>query len=267
MLLTRVFKKTGKYFLMLGLVLSLSACKVPLHQGLAEEEANQMLSLLLLNKIEADKQISKSGGIDLIVEKSQFVEAVEVLRQYGLPRIKVNSMQDIFPSGSLVSSPFEEQAKIAYLKEQQIQKMLSSLNGVVEAQVSVVQDLSQNKKENVAPSASVYIKYSSQENFLDREASVRNLVLRAVPNLRPESISVVLEEANLRYASAKRRLPTESGNGLFAKNPALIGALILLVLTAIVGLLGLRYKKGIYFQKLQSPFKKYTAKYFKKSSK
>ncbi len=217
--------KTIRIYFLLLLILLLSACKIVLHRNLSEDEANEILSLLLINKIDAEKQIVKSGDIDLIVEKEQFSNAVEVLRQYGLPRAKTKTMQDIFPSGGLVSSPFEEQAKIAYLKEQQIQKMLNSLNGVIDAQVSVVQDINASKEEISLPSASIYIKYNAKENLADREASIRNLVLRSVPNLRPEAISIVMEAADIRY---QRPLPPfSSDNGFPSMLKWFIGFLLL----------------------------------------
>lgn len=187
------------YFFCLLAILSLSGCKIELYRGLSEEDANQMLSLLLLNRIDAEKKVVKSGAIDLMVGKEKFSDAVEILRQHGLPRAKTHTIQDVFPAGGLVSSPFQEQAKIAYLKEQQVQNMLISLNGVVDAQVSIVQNMQQDRREQIAPSASIYIKYSPEENLLDKEASIRNLVLRAVPNLKPEAISIVMEVAHTRY--------------------------------------------------------------------
>jgi len=187
------------YFLCLIAILSLSGCKIALYRDLSEEDANQMLSLLLLNRIDAEKKVVKSGAIDLMVGKEKFADAVEILRQNGLPRAKMQTIQDVFPAGGLVSSPFQEQAKIAYLKDQQVQKMLISLNGVVDAQVSIVQNMQQDRREQITPSASVYIKYSPEENLLDKEASIRNLVLRSVPNLKPEAISIVMEVAHTRY--------------------------------------------------------------------
>lgn len=205
------------YFLLLSTILLLSSCKIVLHRNLSEDEANEILSLLLISKIDAEKKIVKSGDIDLMVEKEQFSDAVEVLRQYGLPRAKTKTMQDVFPSGGLVSSPFEEHAKIAYLKEQQIQKMLNSLNGVIDAQVSVVQDINVSKEEPTLPSASIYIKYNAKENLVDREASIRNLVLRSVPNLRPEAISIVMEVADMRYQRSSPALNSNSWFSLMLK--------------------------------------------------
>ncbi len=44
-----------------------------------------MLALLMLHQINAEKQIEKSGMVGLTVDKRQFINAVELLRQNGFP--------------------------------------------------------------------------------------------------------------------------------------------------------------------------------------
>ncbi|MFL9708850.1 EscJ/YscJ/HrcJ family type III secretion inner membrane ring protein, partial [Aeromonas veronii] len=87
-------------------------------------------------RIQADKSVEKEG-VTLRVDQDRFVDAVEVLRQNGLPRRRTVTMQDLFPSGQLVSSPEQEEAKLNYLKSQQLEKMLGSMDGVITAEVSV----------------------------------------------------------------------------------------------------------------------------------
>jgi type III secretion protein J len=236
------------YFFCLIAVLALSGCKIALYRDLSEEDANQMLSLLLLNRIDAEKKVVKSGAIDLMVGKEKFADAVEILRQHGLPRTKMQTIQDVFPAGGLVSSPFQEQAKIAYLKEQQVQKMLISLNGVIDAQVSIVQNMQQDRREQVAPSAAVYIKYSPEENLLDKEANIRNLVLRAVPNLKPEAISIVMEIAHTRYMKGS---PTTISHS----STALPGYTLAILLLSAIGfiLAAIHYLKPTWLQSLKRP--------------
>ncbi|MCC7006998.1 MAG: hypothetical protein IT497_10215, partial [Ottowia sp.] len=89
------------------------------------------------------------------------------------------------------------------------------MNGVIRAEVSVVQGTEDNSRGNSdpnekKPSASIYIKYSPQVNLLERESSIRDLVLRAVPNLKPESISVVMEAADIRFIKAEPNLSATS---------------------------------------------------------
>lgn len=180
-------------------LLCLAGCKVDLYNGLTEEDANQMLALLVLRGIEADKQMISGGTVTLRVDKSQFANAVEVLRQHGLPGKRTDTMADLFPSGQLVTSPAQEQAKILYLKEQQLEKMLRGMEGVVGAQVSIAESAGQQRHEPPILSAAVFIKYSPEVNLPDREADIRHLVFNGVPNLRPEKISVILQATAYRY--------------------------------------------------------------------
>jgi type III secretion protein J len=181
------------------LVLMLAGCKIDLYSELSEAEANQMLAMLLLRNINAQKEVAKGGLVTIKVDKGQFVNAVELLRQNGLPRKKAVTMEDLFPSGQLVTSPAQEHAKITYLKEQQLEKMLRAMDGVIIAQVSIGEGTSQNPRETPKPSASVFIKYSPERNLLNREMDIKSLIYNSVPNLRAENISIVLQAADYRY--------------------------------------------------------------------
>lgn len=188
----------------------LAGCKVELYNNLSEPEANEMLALLLLRDIAANKQLLKDNLVAITVEKDDFSEAVEVLRQYGLPRRSTARIEDLFPSGQLVTSPTQEQAKILFLKEQQLEAMLINMNGVIRAQVSVAESTPQSRRDLPILSASVLLKYSPDHNLNSREADVRALVQKGVPNLHAENISVVLEPTEYRY---RPRLLTAQGAG------------------------------------------------------
>ncbi|QLL13461.1 type III secretion system inner membrane ring lipoprotein SctJ [Pseudomonas chlororaphis] len=186
----------------LGLALALmllAGCKIDLYNGLSEQEANEMLALLMLRDIAAEKQTIKGGTVSIKVDKSQFSEAVEVLRQHGLPRKTTASMEDLFPSGQLVTSPVQEQAKILFLKEQQLEAMLTSMDGVVNARVSVAESVPQSRRESPVLSASVLVQYTPDRNLASRETDIRGLVQKGVPNLKAENISVVLQSTEYRY--------------------------------------------------------------------
>jgi type III secretion protein J len=182
-----------------ALALMLLGCKVELYSELSEVEANHMLALLLLRNIDASKETAKGGGVTIKVDKAQFVNAVELLRQDGLPHIKVATLEDLFPSGQLVTSPVQEHAKLLYLKEQQLAKMLQTMDGVIAAQVSIGEGLSQNPRTPSKPSAAVFVKYSPDRNLLNREMAIKSLIHNSVPNLPIESISVLLQAADYRY--------------------------------------------------------------------
>lgn len=222
------------------LVLMLSGCKVELYSELSEADANQMLALLLLRNIDASKEITKGGLVTIKVDKTQFINAVELLRQEGLPRKKIATLEDLFPSGQLVTSPVQEHAKIIYLKEQQLEKMLQAMDGVIIAQVSIGEGISQNPREVPKPSASVFIKYSPERNLLNRETAIKSLIFNSVPNLLSENISIVLQAADYRYQPLPE--PSESADAPYPwldhnRLPlmVLLATLVVLILAIMVG--------------------------------
>ncbi|WP_240674563.1 type III secretion system inner membrane ring lipoprotein SctJ [Burkholderia stabilis] len=195
-----------------GLLASaLAGCKTDLYSNLPETEANQMLALLMLRHIDADKKIIKDGNVTIRVKSDQFVSAVELLRQNGLPTRKVSTIEEMFPSGQLVTSPAQEHAKIQFLKEQQLEKMLRAMEGVINAQVSIAKSAGQDRRDPDLPSAAVFVKYSPEYNFAARVPEIRSLVVTGVPNLSPERISVVVQAADYRYPKADAAAPNLSG--------------------------------------------------------
>ncbi|WP_199153673.1 type III secretion system inner membrane ring lipoprotein SctJ [Chromobacterium sp. ASV23] len=190
--------KTSPWVLLLLVLPLLAGCKSELYSKLDETEANQMLALLIYNKIPAEKQVGKDG-VSLRVEEDRFVDAVEVLRQNGLPKRKTVTMQNLFPSGQLVSSPAQEEAKLNYLKSQQLEKMLGSMDGVITAEVSVAEPRAVDGEAPAPSSAAVFIKYSPEINLPAREAEIRALVRDGIPGLAADRITLTLQRAEYRY--------------------------------------------------------------------
>jgi len=197
---------------LLFLVLMLTGCKVDLFRDLPQDEANQMVALLMLNHIDATAETDqKSGKVSLKIEKDQFINAVELLRQNGFPKPHFTNIEDLFPSGQLVTSPAQEEAKMGYLKEQQLERTLSSMDGVIRARVSIAEpavDINRQTPQN--KSASVYIKYSPQANLSNSENQIKSLIQNAVPGLDFEHISVFLQATSYRYQAITP--PTKSSS-------------------------------------------------------
>lgn len=187
----------------LFLVVLLSGCKVDLYSGLSEVDANQMLSLLASSQVDAIKVADKSGGLTLQVEKDDFVRAVEILRQNGFPRRAWRSVDDLFPSGQLVTSPVQEQAKIQFLREQSLERMLGNIEGVISANV-VIAGISSDESGGKNPaeaSASVLVKYSPEVNLKAFSAQLKNLVSNGLPGVKPERIALIIQPVDYRIAN------------------------------------------------------------------
>jgi type III secretion protein J len=185
--------------LALAALITLSGCKAELYRDLPEAEANQMLALLMLRHIPADKKVDSGGKVTLRVERERFIDAVEVMRQNGFPKRQSVSMAEVFPSNQLVTSPAQERAKMIYLKEQQLEQMLMSFDGVITATVSIAQTTDDSGRQSLTPSAAVFIKYSPEFNLGNREAEIKRLIRDSVPDIDSEKISVVLQAAEYRY--------------------------------------------------------------------
>lgn len=186
---------------LLLVLLFIFGCKMDLYRGLPQDEANQMLALLMLNDIDADAAVDqKTGTITLSINKDKFINAVELLRQNGFPKDNYTSIEDLFPSGQLVTSPAQEKAKMNYFKEQQLERTLSSMKGVISARVSIADTVVENNSlEPIVKSASAYIKYSPEANLNNFESQIKSLIKNSVPQLEYVNISLLLQAADYQY--------------------------------------------------------------------
>jgi len=210
--------------LLLGGVLLLSGCKVDLYSNLSEVDANQMLALLASNQIEGGKKTDKSGSLVLQVEKGDFVKAVEVLRQNGYPRRAYRAVDELFPSGQLVSSPAQEQAKIRFLREQSLERMLGNIEGVISANVVIAGGDSENgDKSGNSPSASVLVKYSPEVNLRALGGQLKNLIHNALPGVHQDSISLVVQPVDYRFAASQTQTPESVATGAGSAKPKASG--------------------------------------------
>ena len=66
-------------------LLLLSGCKTEIYQGLSENQANTMLSVLLRHGIPAEK-IAAKAGYSIAVQENRIIQALEVLKENSLPR-------------------------------------------------------------------------------------------------------------------------------------------------------------------------------------
>ncbi|EBR4086535.1 SPI-2 type III secretion system apparatus lipoprotein SsaJ [Salmonella enterica subsp. enterica serovar Ohio] len=175
----------------------LTACDVDLYRSLPEDEANQMLALLMQHHIDAEKK-QEEDGVTLRVEQSQFINAVELLRLNGYPHRQFTTADKMFPANQLVVSPQEEQQKINFLKEQRIEGMLSQMEGVINAKVTIALP-TYDEGSNASPSSvTVFIKYSPQVNMEAFRVKIKDLIEMSIPGLQYSKISILMQPAEFR---------------------------------------------------------------------
>ncbi|EFA4418307.1 type III secretion system LEE inner membrane ring protein EscJ [Escherichia coli] len=185
-------KKHIKNLFLLAAICLTVACKEQLYTGLTEKEANQMQALLLSNDVSVSKEMDKSGNMTLSVEKEDFVRAITILNNNGFPKKKFADIEVIFPPSQLVASPSQENAKINYLKEQDIERLLSKIPGVIDCSVS----LNVNNNESQPSSAAVLVISSPEVNLAPSVIQIKNLVKNSVDDLKLENISVVIKSSS-----------------------------------------------------------------------
>lgn len=175
------------------LLLLLAGCgNEILYDDLDQREANQLVSILRQSGIHAERVAEGEGRFSVTVVKDDFVEAIRVLEQHGLPRKRFKTMVDVFNSDSLLSTPLEERARLAYALSQELTQSLISIDGVMDAYVHLT--LSRDRplsKEQIPATASVLLNYAPDLDIDAVVPDVKFLVAKGVPNLSYRDVSVV----------------------------------------------------------------------------
>lgn len=175
----------------------LAACaKQEVYSGLTEAEANEITATLLSNGIRATKTTNGDKGSSVSVEPDQFLPAVKILRDAGLPRQAKEDLGVIFKKSGITSTPFEERVRFAYGLSQEIEKTLNSIDGVVVSRVHLVLPEAPEFGKQVQPSsASVFIKHRSGVDIEYLTPQIRRLVSNAIEGLSYAAVNVTTVEA------------------------------------------------------------------------
>lgn len=183
----------------------LPACSVEIQHQLTEKEANEILVVLERRGI-ATQKVKEEGGREptwaIAVSKANAAAAAMLLRENELPRPRSPGFE-IFNRGSLIPTATEERAMFLQALAGELSRTLSSVEGVLDARVHVNipqnDDLS-DRSVRPEPTASVLLKYrvlpdAAKKGAPISEEQVQALVSRAVQDLKPTSVSVVMTPA------------------------------------------------------------------------
>jgi type III secretion protein J len=213
------------------LSLALAGCQVEVYRELSEEQANSMLAVLLKRDIQARKLAEGKKGFSIPVEEKELVQALESLKENNLPRGTSTDMGQIFSGQGMISSPAEEQVRLAYAISQELADTFSRIDGVLTARVHVVPaGVAQAGERQTPPSAAVFMRHLPESPVTNLVARVREVTAKAVPNLDPDRVSVMLvpvrESVSVPMVQQERFLgiPYKPGDG-----PPYVLALALLV--------------------------------------
>lgn len=173
--------------------------------NMSERDANEVVVLLYSKGIGAQKipaAVSTTGGTggakmwDITVPARQITDALAILNQSGLPRVKGTSLLDLFGQQGLV--PSEMQNKIRYQEglSMQLANTIRTMDGIIDANVQITFP-SEEDEERQSVTASVYVKH---RGILDNPNSllvtkIKRLVSSAIPGLAIDDVSVVSDRA------------------------------------------------------------------------
>lgn len=239
---TLTYQKIARIILAFVFLL-LAGCKAELFSQLSENEANEMIALLLKNDVDAEKVIGKKGASAIWVDKSEIAQAVQLLKENGYPKEKFSNLGTVFTKEGLISSPLEERARYIYAVSQELSETFSNLDGVLAARVHVVLPEADKTGETRNPSsASVFIKYAEGANLQAYVPQIKLLVNNSIEGLDYEKISVVLIPAQ-RHVEASASFQQSMVNS-DRKSYLLIGVLVLagLLFTGVVAFFILKRK-------------------------
>ncbi len=170
----------------------LAGCKTEIYQGLGEEEANTMLSVLLRHGIQAEKSSVKSG-YSVSIDEKNIVQALEILKQNSLPRADYQTMGQVFSAQGMISSATEEQARLSFALSQELSDTFSRIDGVLTARVHVVLGETDLATGSVTPpSCAVFLRHTPESQATRLISNIRELAANAVPGLAQDSVSVML---------------------------------------------------------------------------
>ncbi len=210
--------------ILLPLLLLLAGCETShvIVNDVPEREANEIIVFLANKGIRAEKIKGAAAGPagtttnnlwSIAVEESKTTEAMASLNQQGLPRVRGQTLLDLFAKQGLMSSATEETIRYQAGLAEQIANMIRLMDGVIDAQVQLSippeEALPGAEKAQKPVTASVYVKH---QGVLDDPNShlitkIKRLVAGSVVGLDINNVTVVSDRARLAdtalYAAAQ----------------------------------------------------------------
>ena len=177
----------------LSLALLLAGCKTQLYTALNQQDAMEMIAILLQHGIAADRVIAKDGTSTIEVDGGRIADAVTLLRENRYPRTDYESMGDVFKQQGMIASPTAERARYDYGLSQELSRTLSDIDGVLTARVHIVLPDNDPLDGDGKPSAAaVFIRYDQRIDVSKLLPQIKMMVADSVEGLAYDKVSVVV---------------------------------------------------------------------------
>lgn len=179
----------------LAIMLVLAGCKTNLFTADTEQEANEMMAILLMSGIASDRIPGEENTWIVRAEKKEMARAIMLLKDHGYPKQKYENIGQVFKKEGLVTSPFEDRIRFIYALSQELSQTLSCIDGVLTARVHVVLPENDPNSYNdvVKPSsATVFIKHREDVDFALKIPKIKEMVVNSIEGLEYERVTVNL---------------------------------------------------------------------------
>ena len=222
-----VFMSSKKRFFcslfLLSLLIFLGGCEKGqfVVNNVPEREANEMIVFLANKGIRAEKAPTAAGGPgaaatenlwNISVEESRATEAMAILNQNGLPRVRGTTLLKLFAKEGLMTSETEETVRYQAGLAEQIANMIRMIDGVIDAQVQLSipppETIPGAEAKEKKVTASVYVKH---QGILDNPNShlitkIKRLVAGSVVGLDINNVTVISDRARFADIVLKEQL-------------------------------------------------------------
>jgi type III secretion protein J len=227
-LLRSSWPRWAQRVLVLLVALLLTACEAELYSNLDQRQANEMVATLQQRGIPAQRMAVKGGQYTVVVDKARFADAINVLKEAGLPKQEFQSMGQVFKKDGLVSSPTQERAQMIFALSQELSRTVSEIDGVLSARVHLVLPENDPLRQQLVPSsASVFIRHRSSTPVGNLVPQVKMLVANGVAGLSYDKVSVVLVPVDSQKPIQSQELEMVSFFGMWVQRDNLTRAWIM----------------------------------------
>lgn len=246
----RTYRTAGAWrMLALGVCLLLTACKVELHSGLGERDANEILAILMKNGISASRSVDKDKTLTVMVEEDRFAEAVDILQAHSLPREKFSDLCSVFSGEGMISSPVEDRARLICALSQELSRTISEIDGVMSARVHVVLPENDLGRSQARPSsASVFIRHHEDAPIDKLAPQIKMLVANGIEGLVYDKVSVALVPVISPVQIATSANDYSAVAGLWVHKTSVLRAQVTIYLLAALLLAALGANGYLYWQ-------------------
>lgn len=226
--------RTGAAALTLSLLLLGGCGGTALYSNLDERQANELTAALQESGITASKTKSavKDAGWEVLVPAGDFSRSVQVAEARGLPSQRRQSLCEIFKKEGFASSATEERGRYLCGLQEEFEKTLVTIPGVVDARVHIaLPERDPLGNEGKPSSVAVAIYHRPGLNLREERTNLRLMLKDGIEGLDDAN------KVTVQFYEVPNPAPVRASNtgGL----PFSLGALDPVMIAIAVGVLGL----------------------------